>query len=164
MSVDRGRTAKRASAESPKMAVGDREYALAPLVESLGFLARVVHVQITGRCRADDRLTMSLASYSLLHLVDANPGIYQAHAARILLIQEPNMVSLVKALVEKGCIERRGSEGSTRGGFWITETGRKQLKAMSALEAINRAYTSVLSDREHKQLVDLLKRVYCAAL
>ena len=143
--------------------LGGKEYALGPLTESLGFLTRAVNVQINERIRASGRLAISPAVFSMLQLLQVNPGIRQVDAARLLVIQESNMANLVKDLVAKGLVERRG-ETPKRVGLWITAAGEQEL-ARSFVDLVgDRIYSSVLSDAEYGQLLQLLNRVYRAAL
>lgn len=131
MAVDSAAMGKSGPGSPSKNAVADGEYALAPLTETIGFLTRVVQVQIMDRIRAAGGFGMSMAGFSVLRLVNANPGIRQAHIARILVIQESNMVNLVKDMIEQGFIERRGEGKTKRGGLWITDgnraTGKRSL-------------------------------------
>ena len=144
--------------------VGGTEYLLAPLTDSVGFLTRVVQIQINDYIRANGGLGMSPAVLSLLRLVDANPGIRQVDAARILLIHESNMANLIKDLIAEGLIKRLGKTRGKRGGLWITGDGRGQVEQAESTHAIDRTYAAVLSDKEYKQLILLLKRLYNAAL
>ena len=117
--------------------VGGKEYALKPLTDSLGFLTRVVQIQINDRIRASGALGMSPATLCALRLVEANPGIRQVDAARILLIHESNMATLIKDLIAQGLIKRRGKNGGKRGGLSITAHGRRQVEqAASAMPSI----------------------------
>ena len=145
-----------------KPLVGETEYALSAVTDSLGFLTRVIHVQINDRLRASGLLSISPATLSLLRLIQANPGMRQNHAARILLIQESNMANLVKDLIGRGLLERRNM--GARGGLWISEQGERELAGCASVDAIDRSYASVLTDAEYRQLVRLLNRVYRAAL
>jgi DNA-binding MarR family transcriptional regulator len=146
-----------------KASVGEMEYALASLTGSLGFLTRVVFIQINNRARAEGALTLSPATIALLRLVQANPGIRQVDAAKILLIQESNMANLIKEIVAKGLIERK-SAGGRRGGLFVTDEGEKHVQMNTWGDAINRDVASVLSDKEYQQLVQLLNRVYRSQL
>lgn len=146
-----------------QLRIGETEYALGAIADSLGFLTRVIHVQINDRLRATGLLNISPATLSLLRLLQANPGIRQSHAARILMIQESNMANAIKDLIGRGLIERRG-EGRARSGLWITEQGEHEVAKCSAVDALDRSYAAVLSDAEHRQLLRLLNRVYRAAL
>lgn len=140
-----------------------REYALGPLTESLGFLTRAVNVQINERVRASGGLGVSPAIFSTLQLLQVNPGIRQVDAARLLVIQESNMANLVKDLVARGLVERRG-ETPKRVGLWITAAGESELARCATDLAADRIYGGVLSDAEYGQLLQLLNRVYRAAL
>ena len=133
--------------------------AIGKLTRSLGFLTRVVHIQINDRLRAQGGLAASPATLAMLTLVHENPGIRQAHAARFLLIHDSNMAMLVKNLVAQGLIERRGSTGK-RSGLWITEKGAELVAGTSPVEGLVRAYAGSLSDQEYRQLIALLERLY----
>lgn len=143
--------------------LGGSEYALGPLTDSLGFLTRVVQVQISDRVRASGGMEISPATLSLLRLIKANPGIRQAHAARILVIQESNMANLTKEVMERGLVERR-AEARRRGGLWITKEGEREIRKCTAAFSIDRSYAGVLTDTEYRQLVQLLNRVYRSSL
>lgn len=142
---------------------GKAEYWVDALTRSLGFLTRVIHIQIGDRIRANRSLVASPATLAFLHLVDANPGIRQVHAARILLIHESNMAMLVKNLVAEGLIERREGTGK-RSGLWIAAKGADMVAQSAAADVISREHAECLSDEEYQQLVALLDRVYRASL
>lgn len=144
--------------------VSGTEYALSPLTDSIGFLTRVVQIQINDRIRASGMLGVSPAVFSVLRLLETNAGIRQVDAARILLIQESNMANLVKELIAQNLVERRGKNGSKRGGLWITSAGRRQLEQRGAAEATDRSYAASLSNKEYRQLIALLRRLYLASL
>lgn len=143
---------------------GGMEVTLDSLTDSLGFLTRVVHVQIVDRVRASHTLSVSPAVLAMLRLVEANPGIRQVQVAKILLIQESNLANLVKHLIAQGLVERRSKTGARRGGLWLTEGGCRLIENAATAEAIDRSYAAVLSDKEYQQLVRLLNRLYRAAL
>ena len=146
-----------------KAVIGDQEYSLSPLTKSIGFLVRVVQVQLNERLRAGGGLSVTPAIYSALQLIHANPGIRQVHAARILMVQESNMAILVKEMIANGFIERRKGNGKHI-GLWTTEAGLAKLEVGPWAQDLDRQFASVLSDREYKMLLTLLDRVYRAAL
>lgn len=132
------------------------------LAGSLGFLTRVVHIQINERIRASGALGVSPATLAMLSLVSDNPGIRQAQASRVLLIHDSNMAILVKRLIQEGSIERRG-EGK-RSGLWIAAKGAELLAQAPSADEVNRSHAATLSDKEYQQLVALLRRVYLAGI
>ena len=143
---------------------GEREYALDSLSNSLGFLVRVVQLQIVERVRASGTLGISPGALAALRLIEANPGVRQMHVARLLLIQESNLANLIKKFMAQGLVERRSKSGGKRGGLWITDGCRRLIDEATFAETLDRAYASVLSDAEYAQLVSLLNRLYRAAL
>lgn len=147
-----------------RVAVGGRNYALKTLTDSIGFLTRVVQIQIHDSLRASGALSMSPATLCALRLIDANPGIRQVDAARILLIHESNMANLVKDLIAQGLIKRDATNGGKRGGLWITADGHRQVERLASTFGIDREFASVLSDKEYRQIIDLLNRLYLASL
>ena len=140
------------SSDPPKLATGK-------LTRSLGFLTRVVHIQINDLIRAKGELTASPATLTMLSLVHENPGIRQAHAARFLLIHDSNMAILVKDLVSQGLVERRGSTGK-RSGLWVTKMGADVLAQAAPVETLVRDFAASLSNEEYRQLIALLGRLY----
>ncbi|HKX79003.1 MAG TPA: helix-turn-helix domain-containing protein [Novosphingobium sp.] len=137
---------------------------LEPLTEMLGFLTRVVQIQINDIVRGTEALTISPAVLAVLQLVGANPGIRQVQVARVLLIQESNLASLVKRLIADKLIERRGTPGGKRGGLWLTGGGTRLVDGAASLEHVLEDYLEVLSDDERRRLIDMLNRLYRAAL
>ena len=148
------------------MVIGEEEYVLTPLTDSVGFLARVADLQLRERIRAAGGLALSPAILSLLKLVRANPGIRQAHAARILLIQESNMANLIKALIGEGLIRRGVADGSQnkRAGLWLTELGEKELRHDVEAAKIDRQYAAILTNAQYASLLSLLGRIYRASI
>ncbi|MBX2857693.1 MAG: MarR family winged helix-turn-helix transcriptional regulator [Cellvibrionaceae bacterium] len=126
-------------------------------------MTRVVQVQINEHVKASGGLDISLATLSLLRLLQANPGIRQVDVARILMIQESNTASLVKSLVNKGLIEIYRDE-STRRGLRVTKAGEREIEKWSVTSEMDRSFASVLSDKEYRQLLALLDRVYKSRL
>lgn len=74
------------------------------------------------------------------------------------------MANLIKDMIERGVIERRGDSTGKRGGLWITDEGKEYLHKAASAETVDRSYAAVLSDKEYKELVTLLNRVYRAGL
>jgi len=146
-----------------KTKVGDGEYALTNLTNSLGFLTRVIQVQINERIRSAGVLQVTPATYSTLRVLQANPGIRQVHAARILVVQESNMANLIKDLIAQGLVERREDE-SKRTGLWITALGEEELERSSSADDLERVYAKALSDKEYRSLLRMLDRIYQAGL
>lgn len=99
-----------------------------PLVNLPGYLLR--RASAAALVELNQRLAMfglHHTDVSLLLLIQANPGITQSEAGRILGIQRANMVSFVNRLQKPGWIERKPVDGRSQGlllsavGIRITE-------------------------------------------
>ena len=144
--------------------VDGAEYALGSLTGSLGFLTRVIQVQLNDQVRAIGGFSISNAAFATLRLVEANPGIRQVDVARLLMIQESNMANLIKDLISNALMEKRGEAGGKRGGLQITDSGRLKLKQAAPANTLERACAAALSDKEYRALLALLARIYQASL
>ena len=149
---------------SVRTMVDGTEYALGSLTGSLGFLTRMIHVQLNDQVRVIGGLGISNAAFATLRLIAANPGIRQVDAARLLLIQESNMANLIKDLTSEALIEKRGEAGSKRGGLQITDAGRLKLEQTAPAKTLERSCAAALSDKEYRELLALLAKLYQASL
>lgn len=138
---------------------GKTELASGKLTRSLGFLTRVVHIQINDLIRANGGLAASPVTLTMLSLVHEHPGVRQAQAARLLLIHESNMAILVKNLVSQGLLERRESTGK-RSGLWVTAKGADFVAQAAPVDSWIRDFAGSLADDEYQQLIALLGRLY----
>lgn len=87
-----------------------------PLVDLPGYLLR--RASAAALVELNQRLAMfglHHTDVSLLLLIEANPGITQSEAGRILGIQRANMVTFVNRLQKPGWIERRQVDGRSQG-------------------------------------------------
>ena len=145
------------------VALNDVEYHLNGLCGSLGFLTRVVNIQINDYVRTKSDTLASPATLAFLTLVAANPGIRQKQAGRILLVHQPNIAALVKKLTEAGLLSSP-SKRTKRSGMWITNEGVDLLAKSVPSVDLTRECAESLSEKEYRQLVGLLSRVYRSRL
>jgi DNA-binding MarR family transcriptional regulator len=136
------------------------------LTKSIGFLTRVVHLQMREFMRARGQLEISPAIYSLLVLLGANPGIQQVRAAVLMAVQESNMATLIKELLSARLIKRGARRAAGNGGgLHLTERGHVLLRRVEdSFIAIDREYASVLSDQEYEVLTSLLRKLFQGTL
>lgn len=145
--------------------ISGRDYSVHSLTSSAGFLFRAAYLQIRDLLRTAEQFDVKPAMFELLRVTNENPGIRQAHAARLLLIQESNMARLVRDAFEMGVIGRLDEEGKQRQGLWLSPRGKEILREMMELaEAVEEQYMAVLTHAESSSLGLLLGRVYKAAL
>ncbi|MDB5041785.1 MAG: winged helix-turn-helix transcriptional regulator [Candidatus Eremiobacteraeota bacterium] len=95
------------------------------------------------------------AQFSVLILVDANPGIVQSHASASLGIQKANFVPLLTELERRGLIDRVAVDGRTNGLF-LTRKGRATLKRANALHTVHHARVDAIIGTENReQLIEI---------
>lgn len=100
--------------------------------------------------------------FTLLMLIERNPGIMGSQLCALLKIQSSNLVAMVKQLRERDLIERHRHPNDVRAfGLYLTPAGRRvfaeaRATAMDAgLEA-----TARLTEDERATLAALLRKVY----
>jgi DNA-binding MarR family transcriptional regulator len=100
--------------------------------------------------------------FSLMILVDANPGIAQIDLANQLDIDKATIVGLVHRLQRQQWVTRKtSSEDRRRQGVYITAAGRTALKGLreQMLEHETR-FTRLFSAEELAQLITFLRRIH----
>jgi DNA-binding MarR family transcriptional regulator len=76
------------------------------------------------------------AEYSVLALIDANPGSKQTQIAEALEIKRANFVALIKGLDERGLTERRQPAGDRRSNaLFLTPKGKEFIARANAAQA-----------------------------
>ena len=107
-------------------------------------------------------LDLRPAEYSVLVLIDDNPGRKHSEIAEILGIKRANFVALINGLEARGLTERRSSSGDRRASaLHLTATGRSFLKkARATQDAFEAACVKRLGGpAERDQLLELLDRL-----
>ena len=100
--------------------------------------------------------------FSLLVLVEANPGIAQIDIANQLDIDKASIVSLVDRLEKRRWVYRKRSvEDRRRQGVFITNDGQRGLEQLrrEMLDHEDR-FRRLFSKSELQQLIDFLQRIH----
>ncbi len=107
-------------------------------------------------------LDLRPAHFSVLTVIDANPGVLQSQAGAALDIQKANLVPLLDQLEERRLLRRVALDGRAN-GLHLTPTGRKLLaRARRLHDRHERSVTAAISAAERKQLIALLDRIALA--
>jgi DNA-binding MarR family transcriptional regulator len=122
----------RSADESSRLANSD-------LFESIGFLLRVASGVAQARFAAKlDKLGLRQSLYSVLLIIDENPGLKQQEVGQTLSIQQPNLVALINDLVAKGLVARSVNADDRRSySLTLTPAGQALLKAANAAHIDN---------------------------
>jgi DNA-binding MarR family transcriptional regulator len=99
------------------------------------------------------------AQYSVLLLIEANPGRSQAAIGQALDIERARLARLLHVLEGRGWIERRAANGDGRShSLHLTRAGEKALVRIKALTARHEAWLAdTLGPKRRLQLMDHLK-------
>jgi len=115
--------------------------------------------------RVVGRDTIRVEAFSLLILVDENPGIAQIELAEQLLMDQASIVGLVDGLQRRGWVQRQKCTiDRRRQGIFLTGRGHVALADLrhEILEHEAR-YAQLYSAEELAQLVNLLGRIHLQA-
>lgn len=108
--------------------------------------------------RCFEGLDLRPAEFSLLLVVDGNPGLSQRRLATALGIRPPNLVGMVARLVARGLLDQRQSPRDRRAtALCLTPAGRAVLaEAMQVARDHDRRVTEALSAEERRRLIHYL--------
>jgi DNA-binding MarR family transcriptional regulator len=105
---------------------------------------------------------LRLVDFSVLSLIEHNPGITSRQLCTTLNIQPPNLVGMINSLEKRELITRRPHPHDARAvGLHLTPTGHKMmLKAEQTAATLEQEATAQLSAAEQRTLMKLLKKIY----
>ena len=137
-SISRAVPARRSDRElEGSAAVPDlvKEVSLGDLPDQLGFQVRRLQLWVFREfTRKLARLDVTLAQYSVLTVVDANPGINQLAVASALAIERAGLGRLIERLEARSLLKRLPSIVDRRSYvLHLTSEGRKALARMRAI-------------------------------
>jgi DNA-binding MarR family transcriptional regulator len=108
---------------------------MAGIDKAVGYVVRRAQVWMFKDVkRAFEGLDISPAQYSVLKIINANPGLAQARVADALSIERARLVLMLDRLQDRGLIERARSEADRRShALHLTDSGRELLGRLHAL-------------------------------
>jgi DNA-binding MarR family transcriptional regulator len=135
---------------------------LGELEQSAGFVMRIA--QLTAFERFFEALGHSdirISEFTVLIAIARNPGVRQGVIADVLKIKWSNMTKVVRALEERGFVERHIPPTDRRSVILrVTEKGSREIERWSrAMYRSDREALSMLDDREHEQLLTLSRKI-----
>ncbi len=139
-----------------------RTVVLGELEQSLGFLVRLAQVRLFERFFAAFVGTpVKPGEFTVLWVIDLNPGVPQGTLARVLAIKPAHMTKLVQRLVEAGLVMRSTPERDRRTvHLSLSPAGKAYLERYrEAFLAVHRSERQGLSDDEARRLIALLTKL-----
>ena len=133
-----------------------------PLGGYVGFVLHRIQVAVFADfIAALSELDLKPAQYSLLEVVDANPGLRQSEAAAALGIQKANFVGLVRKLERRSLLQRRRSVADRRSyALHLQPGGRRLLDVARTLhDAHESRLAAQLGSGGRERLLQLLTRL-----
>ena len=138
------------------------ELELGPLPDLLGYVLRRAQVTtfkdfIETCAEVDVRPVI----FSILTIIDANPGARQGAVGGALGIKRSNIVSLVNELESRGLAKRSPHESDLRShALHLTPKGKKLLARLNDLVRTHeQRMTDVLGEEDRDTLINLLGRL-----
>jgi DNA-binding MarR family transcriptional regulator len=136
------------------------EVKLGALDGHLGYFLRRLQVTVfKDFIRTLAPMDVRPAQYSVLLLIEANPGRSQAAIGQALDIERARLARLLHVLEDRRWIERRASAGDGRShSLYLTREGEKALVRIKALTARHEAWLiEFAGTKRYGVLMDLLK-------
>jgi DNA-binding MarR family transcriptional regulator len=140
---------------------------LGPLPTLLGYALRRAQVAVFqdfhSRFAADD---IRPAQYSVLKILQLNPGLRQTQVSAALGVKRTNFVPLFDGLEQRGLAERRPVPGDRRASaLYLTDAGANLLKRLDAVVAEHeRKFVARIGEQGKAQLIALAQRLQDPAL
>lgn len=138
------------------------EISLGPLAGYVGFMLRRIQTAVFSDLIASlGELELRPAQYTLLEVIDANPGLRQSEAAAALGIQKANFVALVHELERRSLLRRQRSSADRRSyALHLEARGRRVLQeARDMHDAQESRLAARLGTRDRERLLALLGRL-----
>lgn len=135
---------------------------LGSLPELLGYQIRQAQTALFRDFSAiTARLEVTPGEFSLLTLIDANPGASQIGLTSMYKVDKSTISLSIGGMVKRGLVNRVRSESDNRYyALSLTEAGRRLLKlARAQVDAQERAMDAVLRPGERERLLEILPRI-----
>lgn len=99
--------------------------------------------------------------FSILTLVEANPGCRQSDIGAALGVKPPNLAERIDTLVRRGLLGRTPDDSDRRANVLaLTPAGKRMLARLKAVdETVSQGFVARLGADDHALLINLLKRL-----
>ncbi len=150
------------SANRKEDAVTESPVDLGPLGESFGYLLRRAQVAIFQRFfELFAEFDIRPAQYSVLTVIERNPGLSQTRLADALGIKKTNLVVIIDTLEERGFARRKSTENDRRShALFLTPKGTVLIGRLHRMEAaLDRGMSRLMKETERQRFCDVLRQV-----
>ncbi|MDR3494281.1 MAG: MarR family transcriptional regulator [Ancalomicrobiaceae bacterium] len=161
----RGSDGRAVPEQSDAAAGHDKSVDMEPLTRSVGYQLRRAQLAVFYHfihCFAD--YDIRPAQFSVMVLIDRNPGLNQSEIAAALGIKRTNFVALIDSLDRRGLATRMSTQSDRRSyALYLTDSGRTLVQELLRLQAEHEArIISRIGIDGRDKLVSLLADVTAA--
>jgi DNA-binding MarR family transcriptional regulator len=156
------RKPRRTNDAASETAASESAVDLGPLPGYIGYALRRAQVAVfQDFIRALAEVDIRPAQFSVLLLLEANPGLKPSQVSAALGIQRTNFVALSAELARRG-LTRRGPAADDRRAhaLYLTERGTVLLERMKALQQVHeQRVAGLIGTAGRRRLLDLLAKL-----
>lgn len=141
----------------------DRPLDQSTLLRLVGYNARRAYLNILAVfLERMAKYELRTVDYTVITLVNMNPGITQKRLSQALNISPPNLATLLDKLEARGLLERQRNPNDKRSQILVlTAEGQKLCKkADKAVFELENEATGALTDDERVELLRLLQKLF----
>lgn len=138
---------------------GDRPIDMGGLPSFVGYALRRAQIRVFDDfIRSLAKLDLQPAQFSVLLVIDRNPGLKQSQVSAVLGIQRTNFVAMVDELERRGLVIRQAVPNDRRSyALVLTGHGREHLRKATKLQAKHeRRLSEALGEGGREALLRLL--------
>lgn len=132
------------------------------LDERIGYHLRRAQIAVFADFYASfESVNIRPVQYSILTIIEANPGLLQTQVSDALGIRKTNFVGLIVGLEKRGLVKRVQQENDRRSyGLYLSETGKDFMPHLHQLaQQHEQGVIGALSDKQTRDLFALLKAI-----
>jgi len=147
-----GRSGRKSAADGPD---------LSELTDALGYVLRRAQLAVFKSFKETFKGTgITPAQYSVLTIIDRNPGLKQNQISDALGIKHANFVPLLNSLETRGLAQRTAARDRRSHALQLTPRGRKLLAKLRELSDLHEAkIRAPISAADYAKLIALLRAV-----
>lgn len=135
---------------------------LGPLGDSFGYLLRRAQVAVFQRFfDLFAELDIRPAQYSVLTVIERNPGLSQTRLADALGIKKTNLVAIIDTLEQRGLARRKPTESDRRShALFLTPRGTVLISRLHRMDAaLDQGLSRSMNGNERQRFCDVLRQV-----
>jgi DNA-binding MarR family transcriptional regulator len=135
---------------------------LGPLGDSFGYLLRRAQVVVFQRFfDLFAEFDIRPAQYSVLTVIERNPGLSQTRLADALGIKKTNLVAIIDILEQRGLARRRPTENDRRShALFLTPRGTVLIDRLHRMDAaLDQGLSRLMNGNERRRFCDVLRQV-----